>query len=429
MTLAGGDLLTLGIEKPVAGGRMLARYEGRVLLVSGAVPGEEVRARVTRIAKGVTYADTTEVLSASADRRDPACDPLCGGSVFAHITPTRQRTLKAEIVADALARLGGHSLEPPDVVSSPEAGYRMRARFRVRDGRLGFYREGSHDLCDPARTGQLLPTTCDWIGAMEAALALPAGRGVLAVEMAEDLPGRTRVCHLDLAAGADIRACAGVAAATGLRGLSASRADQSTGATLAGSAEVTDELSFSARGGTRTLRLTRNVRAFFQGNRFLLSRLVEHAVGLAATGPVVDLYAGVGLFGLALAAAGEGNVTLVEGDPVSGADLETNAAPFSEAARVVRRKVETFLAAAAPIPGATAVVDPPRTGLSTDAMGNLLALAPATLVYVSCDVATFARDTRRLLAAGYALDGLTLFDLFPNTAHVETVARFAKARG
>lgn len=426
MMFAAGDLLTLRIEKPVAGGRMLARHGGRVVLVLGAVPGEDVLGRVTRVAKGVAYADTAKVLSASSDRRDPACDPLCGGSVLAHITPTRQRTLKAEIVADAMGRLGGYALEPPDVVPSVEAGYRMRARFHVRDGRLGFYREGSHDLCDAAATGQFLPAACDWIGAMETALASPAGRGVLAVEMAEDVPGRMRVCHLDMAAGADAKACAGVAVATGLEGLSASRADQSTGATLAGSPEVTDELSFSARGGTRTLRLTRNVRAFFQGNRFLLSRLVEHVVDLVPPGPVVDLYAGVGLFGLALAAAGEADVTLVEGEPVSSADLAANAAPFGEAALVVRRKVEMFLTAAVQTPGVTVVVDPPRTGLTKEATDGLRALAPATLIYVSCDVATLARDTRRLLAAGYALVGLTVFDLFPNTAHVETVARFRR---
>ena len=110
------------------------------------------------------------------------------------------------------------------------------------------------------------------------------------------------------------------------------------------------------------LTMRRNVRAFFQGNRFLIERLVQHVTSLVPAGPAVDLYAGVGLFGLSLAAAGADRVTLVEGDPISGADLEANARPFAAQARVEHRSVEAYLKSATPPAGATFIVDPPRSG-------------------------------------------------------------------
>jgi tRNA/tmRNA/rRNA uracil-C5-methylase (TrmA/RlmC/RlmD family) len=137
----------------------------------------------------------------------------------------------------------------------------------------------------------------------------------------------------------------------------------------------------------------------------------------------VDLYAGVGLFGLSLAAAGAIRVTLVEGDPVSSADLQANAEAFA-GVRVKMRSVETYLDDASRAHAATFIVDPPRTGLSKQVVAGIIRVRPATIVYVSCDVATLARDARLLLDAGYSLEALAAFDLFPNTAHVETVALF-----
>jgi 23S rRNA (uracil1939-C5)-methyltransferase len=173
------------------------------------------------------------------------------------------------------------------------------------------------------------------------------------------------------------------------------------------------------------LRLQRDVRAFFQGNRFLLEPLVRHVMELVPAGPVVDLYAGVGLFGLSLAAARQEAVTAVEGDPVSSADLQANSKPFGDLVQLQRQSVEAFLSAADRKAGAaTFIVDPPRTGMSKVALAGVSRARPQTIVYVSCDVATLARDSRALLDAGYELRGLTGFDLFPNTAHVESVAAF-----
>jgi 23S rRNA (uracil1939-C5)-methyltransferase len=116
---------------------------------------------------------------------------------------------------------------------------------------------------------------------------------------------------------------------------------------------------------------------------------------------------------------------MVEGDPVSGADLQVNAEPYRPRARVERASVETFLAGRRSRP-ATIIVDPPRTGLSREAVDGIVAMTPRQVVYVSCDAATLARDARALVDGGYRLSQITGLDLFPNTAHVETVVQFTR---
>jgi 23S rRNA (uracil1939-C5)-methyltransferase len=194
--------------------------------------------------------------------------------------------------------------------------------------------------------------------------------------------------------------------------------DRRAGEVLAGVPSVTDLVG--------PMRLTRDVRAFFQGNRFLLEPLLERVSGLVSDGPVVDLYAGVGLFGLSLAARRETQVTLVEGDAISGRDLETNARPYAGHAHVVRSSVEAFLRQHHASADATFVVDPPRTGMSSEAVKGVVRAKPARIVYVSCDVATLARDARLLVEGGYSLSEISAADLFPNTAHVETICVFTR---
>ena len=418
-----GSVLTLDIEKPAAGGRMLARHHGQVVLVWGAIPGERVAARVDRTTKSVAFGSTVDVLLPSPDRRKLAGDPRCGGNVLAHVAYDRQRDLKSQIILDAFRRIGRVPLEhAPEVLASPEHGYRMRARLHVVNGRLGFYREESHELCDARHTGQLLDSTSAWIEAAQEALRHGGAADVTGVEIAENITGDERACHLELREGADPATYS--ALADGLVGLSAQPANWLNGETLAGTPRVTDVIRLGD--GRPPLRLTRHVRAFFQGNRFLIEPLVGRVLALATEGPVVDLYAGGGLFGLALLAAGAQDVTLVEGDPVSSADLQANAEPYRAHARVERTTVEAFLARRRRSSSGTIIVDPPRTGLSRDTTAGILALQPARLVYVSCDVATLARDTRAILDGGYTLASIIALDLFPNTAHVETVVAFTR---
>jgi len=418
-----GSVLTLDVEKPTAGGRMLARHHGQVVLVWGAIPGERVTARVERTAKSLAYAETLEVLSASPDRRPVRGDWRCGGNVLAHVDYARQLQLKGDIIRDAFGRIGRVRLDrSPDVIGSPEHGYRMRARLHAQDGRLGFYREGTHHLCDAIGTGQMLESTNAWIAAARETLQRESLTGVAAIEIAENITGDERACHLELHSGVDTSRFSVLS--TDLVGLSAQRADRPDAVTLAGTPVVRDTLQVREGDSSSLLRLQRSVRAFFQGNRFLLERLLWHVIALVPEGPVFDLYAGGGLFGLALAAVGVQDVTLVEGDPVSGADLHRNAEPFAGHVRVERRKVEEVLAGGRAPGHSTVIVDPPRTGLSKEAVSGILRMKRARLVYVSCDVATLARDTRALLDGDYQLGQVTGLDLFPNTAHVETVALF-----
>src|SRR4051795_11145868 len=155
-----GQQVELTIEKPAAGGRMIARHLGQVVLVRGAIPGERVLAWIERADKRLAFAATREVVESSPDRRAADGDPLCGGALYAHIEYRRQLAIKADVLRDAFTRLGRHPINfPIDVAGSPEHGYRMRARFHVQGARAGFYREGTHHLCDAAQTRQLLPDT------------------------------------------------------------------------------------------------------------------------------------------------------------------------------------------------------------------------------------------------------------------------------
>src|SRR3954469_1264368 len=123
--MAADSLITLEIEKPAAGGRMLARHNGQVVLVWGAIPGERVRARIERAGKGVLFAETIDVVDASPDRRAAVADWRCGGNVLAHVEYPQQLRIKADIVRDAFSRIARMPLaQPPDVMPSPEAGYR-----------------------------------------------------------------------------------------------------------------------------------------------------------------------------------------------------------------------------------------------------------------------------------------------------------------
>ena len=422
-----GTLLTLDIEKPAGGGRMLSRHDGRVILVAGAIPGERVAVRIERVAKGVTFAETVDVLSASPDRRVPESDPKCGGDVLSHIDYPAQLRIKTDIVRDAFSRIARLPLtEVPAIVPSSAHGYRLRARLHVDGSRVGFYREGTHQICDAGATRQLSDGAVEWIASASQLLRDAGPGGLAAVELTENVSGSERACHLELHRGADARGFAPLS--HGLTGLSARASDAGDIFVLHGTAAVTDVLQ-AGESGDAPVVLRRDVRSFFQGNRFLVAALARHVLDAVPEGPVVDLYAGVGLFGLSLAGRGHA-VTLVEGDPVSGADLQRNASDAGAHVSVEKRSVESFVTSrrcGRLVQEATTIVDPPRTGLSPEALSGLAAAAPPRIVYVSCDPATLARDGRRLVDSGYDLAALTLFDMFPNTAHIESVALFRRA--
>lgn len=411
-----GDRLRLTIERPAAGGRMIARHEGAIVFVAGAIPGEVVEAEVEKVQRGTGWAITRSVIEASPDRVTGVPDGACGGSVLAHIAYERQRQLKAAIIEDAFRRLGRITLDGPvEVVASPVDGYRMRARLHVRNGRIGFFREGTHALCDAAATRQLRDDSIQVLAALERQLATLDRAVVSEVELSENVEATERACHLELAPDGDPSRLAALTQIAGLTGVTCAPADHPRTMELWGSPYVSDRVANAV--------LSRHSRSFFQANRYLLGALVDHVLAAIPAGPVLDLYAGVGLFSVTAAANGRGPVTAVEGDRFSAADLRRNADGHD--VRVHAAAVEGFLHHVPGRPGAV-IVDPPRTGMSREATSGVLAVKAPRLVYVSCDIATLARDARLLVDAGYRIESTRAFDLFPNTAHVETVIAFAR---
>src|SRR5262249_40903514 len=157
-----------------------------------------------RLAKHLAYADAVDIEEPSTDRREFAGDRLCGGCLYGHIAYPRQLTLKRQVIVDAFARIAKLPLtEPLSGGPSPQAGYRMRARLHVRAGapqaqtRWGFFREGSHDVCDARQTRQLLPVTCDTLDRVVAAVGAP-GTELVEVELTENVEASERVVFLDI---------------------------------------------------------------------------------------------------------------------------------------------------------------------------------------------------------------------------------------
>jgi tRNA/tmRNA/rRNA uracil-C5-methylase (TrmA/RlmC/RlmD family) len=421
------------IERPVAGGRMLARHEGRVILVAGAIPGETVQARVERIERGVAFARVERVLDPSPDRRVPGFDPACGGGVYAHVEPARQVLLKRDVILDGLRRGAGLAWERPlAVAASPERGYRLRARLHVRDGRAGFFKEGTHVLCDAAPSAQLDAATLAAAQEMADRIAGVFGPAAIdSLEVSENLDGSERAAHLHPrdhggVAGSMPEAVAARLLVDGITGVSIA-AKGGARRTIAGNPTVGDEYARLVDPAAPGASLRRHAASFFQGNRFLVGALASQVIAaVPADGPVWDLYAGVGLFAGALCATGRDHVIAVEGDAGSAVDLEANAAPFGGRLVVERRAVEDALPMARLTRETTVVVDPPRTGLSKVVSSALAASPLRRIVYVSCDIATLARDIKVFAAAGFEVVELDGFDLFPNTAHVETLAVLAR---
>ena len=417
----------LAVERPVAGGEMLARHDGQIVLVSGAIPGERVRARVERAKRGVLWARAVEILEPSADRRPPQSDPACGGLVYGHIAYQRQRALKAEVVVDAFRRIAKIALERgPTVRASPEQGYRWRARLHVRNRRAGFFLEGTHRLCDAGPSRQLMPASMTAVAGTIAALGARADL-CESVVVAENADASERVLHLEPRDRMRLDG-AGIEMPEGVTGITARVGHRSV--VLAGQPRVSDNagaLQANHAGLPADATWTRGAESFFQGNRFLTGALVTHVLELGRADRIADLYAGVGLFAVAFAASGA-EVLAVEGDAASGSDLDVNAEPWTARLTVVHAAVEDALTELRSDGMPVVVVDPPRAGLSRQALAGVLALRTGRVVYVSCDPATLARDAALLVEGGYEVSEVDAFDLFPNTAHIETVAVFDRKR-
>jgi 23S rRNA (uracil1939-C5)-methyltransferase len=378
------------IEKLVAGGEGLARFEGVPIFVPRAAPGDLLHVRIVERRPDYGRAEILEILSPGPDRRPDPVPELSRSGIcdLQHLNDGAQSRLKAQAVRETLEHIGRLAV-PADapVITGDPWGYRMRTQLHtevdtVAGGvRVGYHARGTNEVIPVTRCPILVPE-------LEALLAqLPAVLGA-------DAPRR-----LDLASGDD------------------------GAVTVAPVVEGLPHGEVSSRVGDFVYAY--DARCFFQGHRGLLPKLVATTVGSWEGELAIDLYAGVGLFSLPLGRLYK-RVIAVESDQIGSRyarlNVRRNKLPNVE---LVNKAVESWLPAL-PLELDRLVVDPPRGGLSPRVRDVVMDRRPARLTYVSCHPAALARDLRQLQEA-YRIESIVFFDMFPQTGHMETVVQLAAA--
>jgi tRNA/tmRNA/rRNA uracil-C5-methylase (TrmA/RlmC/RlmD family) len=375
-----GTLLELEVGPVAHGGHCVARYEGQVVFVRHALPGELVHARVTEQNAKYLRADAVQVLTPSPHRIEPPCPYAgpgrCGGCDFQHANIVEQRRLKATVVSDTLRRIGG--IERNIVMESPGddgLGWRTRMRYSVVDGRPGMFAHRSHDLIPIDRCLIAHPDTPQVLDQR-----WPDASSVQAVVSSE---GKTAVFTDESSAGRVV--------------------------------EVVRGRRFRVEAG-----------GFWQVHPDAPETLVDAV--LAGLEPkegetALDLYSGVGLFAAFLAEAGCA-VLAVEGDrdAVKNARRNLHDLPAVTLANGDVDKVLNDAAREGLESVDLVVLDPPRTGAGKDVVRRIAALTPRRIAYVACDPAALARDLKTFGTLGYGISSLRAFDLFGMTHHIECVA-------
>lgn len=449
-------------QKMVYGGAALGHHAGHPVLVPYALPGERVRAETTRVAKGMIHARLLQVLEPSPERVAPPCPCFgrCGGCHYQQLDAARQLEVKRDILRETLRRVGHIDWQEEIVAHAAEPwGYRNQVRLKVGRGdaasagttsdagtHIGFFAADSHalvpiDHCpiSSARlnaviqelaSAQWLAKLCGWSevelraddaddhvsltfhGATAPGSSDPAIER-LALECLNDLPG---------VAGVAFDTTTGPPAPKSHRTRGRDqflRAQQHVSAM-----RVFGNATLTYRVGEFDYRLSPG--AFFQASRRLLPQFVSTVTAdLAAGSPglAIDLYAGVGLFTLPLTRLFR-EVVGVEASREAAADLAANLRAHGGAnARAVHSTAADFLRRYAQAAPDLVVLDPPRAGAEGETLRRLAAIRPAQLRYVSCHPPTLARDLAALIQRGYAIERVELFDLFPQTFHIESVVR------
>jgi 23S rRNA (uracil1939-C5)-methyltransferase len=424
---AGGALprrarATVRTESIAAGGEGVGRLEdGRAVFVHRTAPGETVQLELLHQQRRWARGRLLRVTAAAPERRQPLCRYYaeCGGCTLEHLSYDLQLQAKARIVADALSRIGRIPTDPPEIVGSPrQTRYRNRVSFALR--RLAGERvvAGFHALHEADRIVDIGPD-CQLpeepIAAVWEGLRSGWGTGARRLPSGEQL----RLTLRATAAGqvsllvdggfASGRPAELLAAVPGLVSIW-HRPPESELVWLAGLERLTESWGDE--------RLELGGAAFLQVNREVARLLEQHVLDLlgeVAGQRLVDAYCGVGLHARRLARNGA-VVVGIERDAAAVTAAERGAPPR---ARFEIGPVEARLPKH--LPADAVILNPPRAGLDQVVVAALLAQPSARLVYVSCNPATLARDLGRL-APQYRLRGLRCFDMFPQTAHVETVA-------
>jgi 23S rRNA (uracil1939-C5)-methyltransferase len=395
--------LEVTIEKLIYGGDGLARLDGQVALAPFVLPGERAVVEVVERKSGLLRGKLVEVREASADRVAPPCPYFthCGGCHYQHAGYEAQLSLKRDILAETLRRVG--KIEPPAeirVVAAEPWHYRNRVQLHIRGTQIGYLEAHSNRLSPIEQCPISSPRINEAIATLREMLR--DARWPRFVESMELFSDETQLQLNVLETERPV----------------ARRFFDWCAETLPGL--VPGALDYRAAG--EVYRVSGG--SFFQVNRHLIDGMAELAIGDAQGETALDLYAGVGLFSLPLGKR-FGKVTAVESGSAAIRDLQFNA----ERARVVldarQSSVDAFLAGLTGVPDFV-LADPPRSGLGKTVVAQLARLGPPRLTIVACDPATLARDLAGLMNAGYRIDGMTMVDLFPQTFHIEAIASFRR---
>ena len=398
------------------GGRAVGRHAGKAIFVPYAIPGERITARITDERKRYAFAEGVELLQASPQRVLPRCvhfgPEKCGGCHFQHIAYEAQLQYKREVVADQLQRIGGFADPPvrPTLPSPQPWAYRSHATFHVNaDGRLCFVGTDNTTLVPIEECHILRPELWELLSLLDLDVpelervrlqvgSAPNDRMIVlstrddsVPELLVDLPVSVNFLLSD-----------------------------NEPVNLVGESHV----RYTVRG--HTFRVTAG--GFFQVNLPVAELLVDEVLDrlqLQGDEAVLDLYAGVGLF-TAFLAERAALVTSVESYPPAVTDADANLADFDNV-DLIEGNVEAVLPVLDESYDAV-VLDPPRSGVDVRVLDALGELAPRTVVMVSCEPSTLARDAQRLVRKGYRLLSVQPLDMFPQTYHVESVAHFVRQR-
>jgi 23S rRNA (uracil1939-C5)-methyltransferase len=389
------------------GGEAVARVDGKTWFVGGAMPGERILGDIS-VDKGAWgRVELRSVEEPSPHRVDPPCAHFgtCGGCHWQFADHTTQLDWKRSIVAGQLRHLG--RIADPDVratvAPSGPYGYRNRMDFSVDGGRPALFRGRSNTLVPIEHCWLLEPALADLFarlgpldGVSRLTLRVGAATGDALVVLTGAVPSQAEDW-----------------------GASVVRRHRDGYEAILGDPWINEKVA--------GLRFRVSADAFFQNSTpaaAALTMLVREALQPGDDDVVLDGYAGGGLFSAALAGS-VARIVAVESNPMAADDLRHNTATFGNVS-VVRSRMDRLRPGN---PWTAAVVDPPRAGLGPDGVRAVTAPLPRTLVYVSCDPASLARDAKSLIGHGYELDHATPVDQFPQTFHVETVARFTLRPG
>jgi len=441
----------LTIEKLIYGGDGLARLpagdDGRrkAAFVQYTLPGETVEAGIVEEKPGFVRAKVERMLAPSPDRIAPGCPYFgsCGGCHYQHAKYEHQLELKKSILRETVERIAKTELPAISVHASPPWHYRNRTRFHIQrtpEFAIGYYRLGSHQLL-PVRE---CPISAEIINRSLAALwnigdDLPRelseveffcsnNQQQLMIELWVSSPpsevqknfrpvsDRLRTAVPELIITAILRKPA--RGKSFAESVAAPELDAASNADAPLAAFGQQALAYRAAGFEYRV----SPGSFFQTNLFLADELTRIVTGERAGKLALDLYAGVGLFSLALASSFE-HVIAVETAPTSFADLRHNA-PHN--VRAISATTEEFLATKQNWSPDLVLTDPPRAGLGSTVASALARLNAPEIGYLSCDPSTQARDIVPLLKAGYRISEVHLIDLFPQTYHIESFIRLAR---